>query len=300
MKPHHRRILPHLVLAFTVLAVTSACTTTRWPAIVHEATDTHTPGRWVWMELVTEDPVKARHFYGQVFGWTFEDFEQGEQTYVLIRSGDRPVGGILQRRKEPEADRSAQWIGMLSVPDVEQATAHAADAGATTLIPPGKLRGRGTVAVLSDPEGALFAIIRTDAGDPADSFPPVNSWLWMELWARDAPGMSAFYEDIGGYTVTRPGQQARRGDRPEYHLVADGYARAGIVEMKRQDLPSAWLPYVRVADLRQTLDRVRSAGGDVLIEPDPDIRAGRIAVIVDPQGAAFGIAEWHEEQRNER
>jgi predicted enzyme related to lactoylglutathione lyase len=300
LKPRYRRILPHLILAITILAVTAACTTTRWPAIDDKATGMHTPGRWVWMELVTRDPERARSFYGQVFGWTFEDFEQEARTYVLIRAGDRPVGGILQQGTESDAARSAQWIGMMSVSGVEQAATRAADAGATTIIPPGKLRGRGTVAVLNDPEGALFGIIHSEAGDPPDAFPPVDTWLWMELWARDAAHMSGFYRDVGGYKVEQPSSDARRDDRPEFHLVAQGYARAGIVELKREDLPSAWLPYVRVADLAQTIERVEAAGGTVLIRPDPDIRKGRIAVIADPLGAAFGIAEWHEEQRSER
>ena len=298
MKPRSLRILPHVILAFTVLAVTGACTTTRWPAIDDSATSTHTPGRWVWMELVTGDPDSARDFYGEVFGWTFEEFEQQERTYVLIRAGDRPAGGILPHRGGADAARSAQWIGMMSVSGVEQATTRATDAGATIIIPPGKLRGRGKVAVLKDPEGALFGIIHSDAGDPPDSFPPVDTWLWMELWARDAAGMSGFYADAGGYDVERPSPSVRRDDRPEYHLFAQGYARAGIVELKREDLPSAWLPYVRVADLAQTIARVEAAGGTVLIGPDPDIRNGKIAVIVDPLGAAFGIAEWDEEQRS--
>jgi predicted enzyme related to lactoylglutathione lyase len=257
----------------------------------------HTPGRWVWMELVTEDPARARDFYGQVFDWTFEDFAQQERTYVLIRAGERPVGGILRHRGEADAARSAQWIGMMSVSNVEQVTTRATDAGATIIIPPGKLRGRGEVAVLNDPEGALFGIIHSDTGDPPDTFPSVDTWLWMELWAQDGARMSGFYRDVGGYGVEQPSPEVRRDDRPEYHLVVQGYARAGIVELKREDLPSAWLPYVRVADLAQTIERVEAAGGTVLIGPDPDIRKGRIAVIVDPLGAAFGIAEWQEERR---
>jgi predicted enzyme related to lactoylglutathione lyase len=82
-------------------------------------------------------------------------------------------------------------------------------------------------------------------------------------------------------------------------LMAGGYPRAGILELVRKDLPTTWLPYVRVKDLRQTVAGVEKAGGRVVIEPSPEIRGGKVAVFLDPLGAALAAAEWPEESEGE-
>jgi predicted enzyme related to lactoylglutathione lyase len=118
----------------------------------------------------------------------------------------------------------------------------------------------------------------------------------MELWAKNASQMSDFYRPIGSYDVTR---QEGPGDRTELHLMAGGFPRAGILEVLRKDLPTTWLPYVRVKDIRKTVDSVVRAGGQVVIEPDPEIRKGKVAVFLDPLGAAVAAVEWQDESEEE-
>jgi predicted enzyme related to lactoylglutathione lyase len=150
--------------------------------------------------------------------------------------------------------------------------------------------------VLADPEGAFFGVVHTDAGDPPDVFPPYDTWFWLELWAKDAPAMAEFYRPIGDYTVTR-----REGpnDRTELHLVAGGYPRAGILELKHKDRPATWLPYVRVQDLQKTVASVTRAGGRVVMAPNPEVRDGTVAVFLDPLGAAVAAVEWPDENGGE-
>jgi predicted enzyme related to lactoylglutathione lyase len=278
-----------------MLALLAAgCTTgARWPTINDEATNVHSPGRWIWAELFTADIPKARDFYGKVFGWDFEERGQGEDGYVLIRADGHSIAGMVHHVNSKENGRSGQWLRLMSVPDVGRVAEYAAGAGGEIVLAPRQLKGRGEVAVFADPEGALFGTIHSDSGDPPDVFPAINTWLWNELWAKDVKRMSEFYRDIAGFEVkVPPSDKALAPDRPEVFLVASGYPRAGIVEQQREDLPSAWLPYVRVKDLRATLERVAQAGGEVVVEPSPEIRAGRIAVFTDSLGAAIGIAEW--------
>lgn len=288
-----KQLVLFVVLTAAVIMATGCATGPELPAIAEPATDISTPGRWVWVELFTDDAARARSFYGKVFGWEFEQLDHGKNAYTLIRSGDRPIGGIVHSpRPTVTTERAGRWIGLMSVPDAEKAAEQAIASGGEIIMAPRRFKGRGTAALLSDPEKAFFGVIHSESGDPPDTFPPLNSWLWMEMWARDVNQMAEFYSGIGGYTV----KQAESGiDRPELYLVAGGYPRAGIIELQRQDLPSAWLPYIRVEDLSETLDRVRQAGGNVFVEPNPEIRKGMVAVIIDPLGAAVGLAEWPEE-----
>ncbi len=269
-----------------------ACATApRWPAVSETPTGQHMPGRWVWMDLLTPDLDASKRFYREVFDWHFEPVTGPADRYLLVRTDERGFAGMVQHANADEAGRKARWLGLLSVADVAESTRLADAAGGSTRLPAKPFPGRGEIAVLADPEGAAFAVIRATGGDPPDGFPMPGNLLWMELWAGDAERMARFYQPIGGYRL-KPSQTVSGIE--EWHLVAYGYPRAGVVQVKSGDVPSHWLPYIRVADLDDTLARARKAGGRVLVAPSPEIRRGQVAVIIDPQGAAIGLAEWQD------
>ena len=287
-----------LMLAGAVLLLAGGCTTPgpRWPAISDTPTDVHIQGRWVWGELLADNVEAEKTFYREVFGWQYDTQGSGKDAYTLVRVNGRPIAGIIHYAKPADAARSARWLALMSVPDAARAAQQAAASGGRVLVPAKTLPGRGEMAVLADPEGALFGVIHTASGDPPDAFPSDNAWLWLELWAKDAAKMSEFYRPLGAYTVAK---QESPGDRPELHLVASGFPRAGILEIERTDVPSTWLPYVRVKDLKQTVANIERAGGRIVIVPSPEIRGGKVAVFLDPAGAAIAVAEWKDETEGE-
>jgi predicted enzyme related to lactoylglutathione lyase len=295
MRYFHGRVL---ALASTVILMAGGCATTQpqWPAVSDVSTGVHIQGRWVWAELIADNVEAEKTFYQEVFGWQFESHGTGTDLYTLVRANGRPIAGIIHYAKPAGAERSARWLPLMSVPDTARSADQAAASGGKVLVPPKSFPGRGEASVLADPEGALFGVIHTGTGDPPDVFPSYNAWLWLELWAKDASQMADFYRPIGAYTVMR---QEGLGDRTELHLMASGYPRAGILELLRKDLPTTWLPYVRVRDLKETVASVVRAGGRVVIEPNPEIRSGKVAVFLDPLGAAVAAAEWVDENEGE-
>lgn len=287
-----------LVLAGAAVLFAGGCKTAgpQWPAISEAPTDVHIQGRWVWGELFADNVDAEKTFYREVFGWTYDSIGAGKDVYTLVRANGRPIAGIVHFPKPAAAERSARWLPLMSVPSPARAAEQAKASGGKVLVPPRDLPGRGEAAVLADPEGAIFGVIRTKSGDPADMFPVYNAWLWLELWAKDAARMAEFYGPIGAYTVAR---QEGPGDRPELHLTASGYPRAGILELQRKDLPSTWLPYVRVKDVRQAVAGIERAGGRIVVPPGPEVRNGKVAVFLDPSGAAVAVAEWTDENEGE-
>lgn len=283
-------------LGAALLAAGCAGSARRWPAVSEPATGLSTPGRWVWAELLTDQVDSEKAFYEQVFGWKCETRGTGEESYTTVRAEGRPIAGIVHHARPAGGTRGARWLPLLSVPEAGRAAQQAASAGGRVVVPPKRLPGRGDASILEDPEGGLFAVLRADGGDPPDEFPAFGTWLWFELWAKDAPRMAEFYRPIGGYEVEA---QEGPGDRPELRFIASGYPRAGVVQYRRKDLPTTWVPYVRVEDLQKTLTRVRQAGGRVIIEPGPEVREGKIAVFLDPLGAAAAVAEWRDESERE-
>jgi predicted enzyme related to lactoylglutathione lyase len=262
-----------------------------WPPIVDPATNQHTPGRWVWADLVTSDVAAAAEFYGKVFGWTFETYggEDDRDTYTLALSDGLPIGGMVFDQRAIKGDvPSARWIALVSVPDVKAAAAAVIANGGKVVVAPKLLGERGETAVFQDPEGVPFGAVRSKHGDPADYLGDVNEWAWLDLWTADVTRATAFYQAVVGYEVY-PVQlhELRRGA----HLVSGSYARAGVMQKNDPGTSAVWLPYVRVADARLAADAARAAGGKVLREP-VDVGGAVVAVIADPTGAPVGVAQF--------
>lgn len=266
-----------------------------WPPIVDPATGHHSPGRWVWADLVTSDVAVAADFYGKVFGWTFETYggEDDRDTYTLALAAGLPVGGMMfDQRALKDNVPSARWIGLVSVPDVHAAADAVTKAGGQVVYPPKALGERGETAVFRDPEGTLFGAVHSKNGDPDDYAGDLNEWLWLDLWTSDVDRAAKFYGAVVGYEVL----PVQRDDwRNGVRLVAGGYARAGIMQKRDPRDTAVWLPYLRVADARAAADQARAAGGKVLREP---VSVGRlvVAIVADPTGAPVGIAQLNEQE----
>jgi hypothetical protein len=86
-------MLSILMLTGAVLLFAGGCTKAGppWPAITEPPTGVHTPGRWVWAELFTDNVDEARTFYQEVFGWKFESTGAGKDAYTLVRADGRPT-----------------------------------------------------------------------------------------------------------------------------------------------------------------------------------------------------------------
>ena len=259
-----------------------------WPPITDTPSDQRYPGRWVWHELLTDDVTAAKRFYSTVFGWAFETIGKNARAYTLVRQDGHAIGGILARDGGGDAGRGGQWVGLMSVPDVGNVARFVQANSGRIIFGPKWLHGRGEIAVFADPDGAVFGVIRSDSGDGDDVTGDLHEWVWAELWARSAYRTSKFYTALAGYDA----DEVQHPDGSyAVHLVSGGYARAAVITSPRPTLASAWLRYVRVADVAATSRLIDSSGGKVVIAPAPGIRKGTVAIVVDPGNAPFAIVQ---------
>lgn len=266
------------------------------PPVADPPTHEYHPGKFVWIDLVTPDIAGAQRFYGGLFGWTFRETgtRRGPAGYSLAYLGETPVAGLAQRAPAPSQARAARWIAYASVADVGHAVARVEAAGGRTLIPARLVAGRGTMALVADPDGAPFGLIHAEGGDPPDYLAGTGDWVWALYQSPDASRAAAFYQDLAGYDVVPDGRFPKT---PHYILAAGGYARASLagIPAERLGLRPDWLYFIRVRDAKASLARAVELGGKVLVAADPALLDGRIAVVVDPGGAPFGLMEWNED-----
>ncbi|MGO9142131.1 MAG: VOC family protein [Streptosporangiaceae bacterium] len=117
---------------------------------------------------------------------------------------------------------------------------------------------------------------------------PVGTPCWIDLGVADIPRAIAFYEGLFSWVIT-PGPPETGG----YAMCElDGRPVAGIgPKMGPPDAPTVWTTYLATDDADVTAAKIKAAGGQLLMEPFDVMDVGRMAVVVDPSGAAFGIWE---------
>ena len=246
------------------------------------------PGKFTWLDLATEDPASAQAFYGAVFRWKFREAPGAPASYAVIENQSGKVAGVFHHPRHAGATVGARWLPLISVAKPQDTAKIVRERGGHVLVAPTAVRGRGTHAVFRDPNGALFGVLAAEDGDPPDTPVEEGDVFWVDLFAPDPAKAAAFYAALAGYEVDVGEVAGRRRTL----LSTNGIARAGITGIPPGASRAAWLPYILVDDVPATLERVRQAGGRVVMPPRADLLAGNLAVIADREGGVIGIVNW--------
>jgi predicted enzyme related to lactoylglutathione lyase len=115
---------------------------------------------------------------------------------------------------------------------------------------------------------------------------PDGTPCWVDLGTTDIPKAISFYSSQFGWDIQQGGPEV--GGYAIAHL--DGRSVAGVGPlMGPPGTPSAWTTYIASSDLDATAAKVKSAGGQLLMEPMDVMDVGRMAIASDITGAPFGL-----------
>lgn len=138
-------------------------------------------------------------------------------------------------------------------------------------------------AIWSCASGAAATAPAPAISAPGDT---IGRFVWHDLVTNDVAASQAFYGALLGWEF----EPTTRIGRPYVIARSGGRATGGIVQRKEGRAgPATWLAYLSVADLDQALARVTSAGGSVVVPPTVVGAYGRVAVVLDPEGAPLGL-----------
>jgi uncharacterized protein len=119
------------------------------------------PSSFCWNELYTSDAKKAGDFYSNLFGWSREPMQTPTGEYTIFKKGDAQAAGMMQISKEMEA-MPPHWMVYFAVDDSDRTVEKAKGMGARVMVPPTDIPNIGRFAILNDPQGADFAVIRLE------------------------------------------------------------------------------------------------------------------------------------------
>jgi len=276
-----RRLLFALCCAFAIAAYAS-------PLGPDGQTGLTLPGKFVWLDLATENPARARAFYGAVFGWKFREAAGAPASYTVAQNANGNVAGIFRQMRPAGSKTGARWLALISVRDAASVARVVREHGGEVVLPPRRIAGRGTHAVFRDADGAVFGVLAAEGGDPPDTPVEDGDVFWLDLFAREPGKAAAFYGAVAGYEVD-VGEVA---GRTRTLLSTNGIERAGVARQVAGVAHAGWLPYILVDDVAATLARAQQARGKVVYQPRSDLLDGNLAVIADPDGGVIGIVNW--------
>jgi predicted enzyme related to lactoylglutathione lyase len=115
-----------------------------------------------WADLNTGNAEGAARFYGDWFGWNFDLGKEGYRHIMNGSSKEDMIGGIPPRMHAPPGT-PAHWMAYFQVSDCKASAEKAARLGAKTIMPANLMAEVGTIAVLADPQGAVFSLYQPAA-----------------------------------------------------------------------------------------------------------------------------------------
>jgi uncharacterized protein len=244
----------------------------------------HAVGAPNWFELATDDQAAATRFYAGLMGWQSVDSPLPDgRHYTIFRHGDREVAACYTMTDEQRGQGvPAHWSVYFHVADCDASAAKVRAIGGQVLVEPFEVMEHLRMAVVADPEGALFCLSQPRQHPGVGELQQPGSIGWVELATRDLGAAVAFYQQLFDWQLTE-----HPAPSPYKVFHAEGHDYGGLLQMTEQwgDIPAHWSIYLQVEDVDRALDRAVELGGSVAVPAFDIAGVGRIAMIKDTTGA---------------
>jgi uncharacterized protein len=239
-----------------------------------------------WADLAAPDAAVARDFYQKLFGWTYAVMGAEYGHYGMASIEGLPVAGVGQI--SPEMPMPPSWTVMMAVDDVAATVEKVIAHGGSIVSPAMEVEGQGHMAMCADPTGAVFGVWQALGNIGAQITDEHGSMTWSEANSRDAAKAADFYAGVFGLKVSK----SELAGAEYYYLFAGDVRVSGVLQMTAEwgDMPAHWMTYFAVNDIDAAVAAANASGGQVPFPPF-ETPFGKIAVVMDPGGAAFSVLQ---------
>jgi uncharacterized protein len=244
-------------------------------------------GQFVWYELLSPDPDAAKKFYSSVAGWGTQPFDND---YTMWTTAGAPFAGLY--RLGPEMRQQGippNWMPYVESSNVDETVRLATSLGGKVTFPASDIPNVGRYAVLQDPQGATFGVYKTSGPSTSwDGTPVLGRFSWHELMTTDYRKAFEFYQKLFGWEKTG---EMDMGGGNAYLMYGKGQPFGGIFNRHgdMMNMRPFWMVYLYVKDVRKAVDLATKNGASVHRPPMEIPGGGTIAILADPQGAAFAL-----------
>jgi predicted enzyme related to lactoylglutathione lyase len=251
----------------------------------------NTHGSFIWYELLTADPEAAIAFYSEVIGWTAKSAGVPGVDYRIFSASHTEVAGCMALPTQAaEMCPRPGWLGYIGVDDVDTAVSSIVEEGGKVHMPAMDLEGVGRMALVADPQGVPFYVMRGASEEASSSFDPMTSGRcsWNELSTPDQAGALAFYTRQFGWAK---GDAMPMGELGDYQFINHNGGMIGAVMTNPpgRSRPS-WQFAFGVPDIDVAAGKIAAGGGTIEHGPTQVPGGQWVVVANDPQAASFMVA----------
>lgn len=249
-----------------------------------------TPRTWPvgspsWADISVTDIGRSMDFYRAVLGW---EFEGGSEEFGGYRNAvvDGDVVAGMAPPMEGTEETPHYWTTYLATDDSAATEEKITAAGGTVLMGSMQVGPFGTMGIYADPTGAVFGTWQPASHFGFQRYGEPGAVAWNEAMVADFERGKQFYTDVYGWTY-----EDMSGEGMEYAIATTPGDPAGMtcgIGVDKDNPQPYWSVVFAVDGTDDACERVRSAGGSVMVEPF-DFEFGRIAVATGPDGEPFGL-----------
>jgi predicted enzyme related to lactoylglutathione lyase len=231
-----------------------------------------------WVDAQLPDVAAGKRFYGELFGWTFED-RPALPGSVWARHKGEAVAGLARKT---DGRLPTVWTVYFATPDAEALADRVHAAGGQVVTAPVPVEEPdaavlGTTALVTDPEGAVFGLWEPGTHTGFGRRHEPGAFAWAELYTRDTEAANDFYGELFHEALFGPDAEPDVG-------------RAPVSDVFPAEMPPHFLVHFGVEDCAAVLGTVSRLGGRIQAPPF-ETSYGRVAVVTDNQGASFALLE---------
>ena len=242
-------------------------------------------GLFVWHELNTTNIPGADAFYSQLIGWKSTPWEPNPDYRIWTLAREQRAGLYLLHDQPNIVTPPPHWLVYIATPDVDATVRQAVELGGKVVTPAYDVQRVGRMAVLQDPQGAMFAVsAQIERSRYRDPLP--GDFSWHELLTTNIHTAFDFYSKLFGWEKM---QAMDMGPQGTYQIFGTGGHRLGGV-FNPGGLPPGgplWVPYIHVRDARRTSESAKGLGATIAHGPVEVPGGDWVFTGVDPQGAMF-------------
>ncbi|MFF9059933.1 VOC family protein [Streptomyces sp. NPDC101213] len=224
-----------------------------------------------WVDAQLPDVDAGRRFYGELFGWAFEE---AYGSSVWARLDGEPVAALAHKT---DGRMPTVWTVSFATPDAEATVRRIRTAGGQVVTAPAPVDGAGVAALAADPEGAVFGLWQAGSHPGFGVRHRPGAFAWAQLYARDTGAANTFYGHLFHEALFGPGAE------PDF-------GRAPVSDVFPDVMPPHFLVHFGVDDCGAALGAVNRLGGRVQAGPFT-ASYGTVAVVTDNQGASFALLQ---------
>ena len=269
------------------------------------------PGVPCWVDTQQPDPQAVLPFYSGLFGWEFENAmpegSGGEYHMARIRGGDVAAVGSMPEGMPP----NPMWNTYVAVASADDAAEKVRAAGGAVFQGPFDVMDAGRMAVVADPEGAVFCVWEAKENIGAKVVNENGALNFNGLATRDPKAAEAFYGAVFGWNLldipagkfwmlpvygdhleeSAPGLREQMKEMGAPDGFIDVVAAVNPIAGVGGNAPAHWTVTFGADDIDATAKQVTKLGGTVVVEPH-DEPWTKTATFQDPAGAMFLAAQF--------